>query len=142
MIEYISKFQGYAPIAQLDRVSGYEPEGRGFESLLACQSLQPVNSLFKRVCRFFCFAVAVKSALCVIMCVTVFKVPDYSGIFRNSIPSLSVALSKKIFVISCLQLIGFVSAIFSGLISLSVSVSDFVWYFEQILFLYRVDRFL
>lgn len=27
----------YAPIAQLDRVSGYEPEGRGFESLLACQ---------------------------------------------------------------------------------------------------------
>lgn len=26
----------YAPVAQLDRVSGYEPEGRGFESLLAC----------------------------------------------------------------------------------------------------------
>ena len=25
----------YAPVAQLDRVSGYEPEGRGFESLLA-----------------------------------------------------------------------------------------------------------
>ena len=29
----------YAPVAQLDRVSGYEPEGRGFESLLACQPL-------------------------------------------------------------------------------------------------------
>lgn len=29
--------KAYAPVAQLDRVSGYEPEGRGFESLLACQ---------------------------------------------------------------------------------------------------------
>ena len=27
----------HAPIAQLDRVFGYEPKGRGFESLLACQ---------------------------------------------------------------------------------------------------------
>ena len=26
-----------APVAQLDRVSGYEPEGRGFDSLLAHQ---------------------------------------------------------------------------------------------------------
>ena len=26
-----------APLAQLDRVSGYGPEGRGFESLKACQ---------------------------------------------------------------------------------------------------------
>ncbi len=25
----------YAPVAQLDRVFGYEPKGRGFESLLA-----------------------------------------------------------------------------------------------------------
>ena len=25
----------YAPVAQLDRVSGYEPEGQGFESLPA-----------------------------------------------------------------------------------------------------------
>ena len=25
----------HAPVAQLDRVSGYEPEGRGFESLQA-----------------------------------------------------------------------------------------------------------
>ena len=37
MLKYISKFTRYAPIAPLDRVSGYEPEGRGFESLLACQ---------------------------------------------------------------------------------------------------------
>ena len=27
----------YAPLAQLDRASGYGPEGRGFESLTACQ---------------------------------------------------------------------------------------------------------
>ena len=27
----------YAPLAQLDRVSGYGPEGQGFESLAACQ---------------------------------------------------------------------------------------------------------
>ena len=27
----------YAPLAQLDRVFGYEPKGRGFESLTACQ---------------------------------------------------------------------------------------------------------
>ena len=28
----------YAPVAQLDRVSGYEPEGQGFESLPARHS--------------------------------------------------------------------------------------------------------
>ena len=27
----------HAPVAQLDRVFGYEPKGQGFESLLACQ---------------------------------------------------------------------------------------------------------
>ena len=27
--------QNYAPVAQLDRVFGYEPKGQGFESLLA-----------------------------------------------------------------------------------------------------------
>ena len=43
MLKYISKFTRYAPIAQLDRVSGYEPEGRGFESLLACQKLMMVG---------------------------------------------------------------------------------------------------
>ena len=32
----------YAPVAQLDRVFGYEPKGRGFESLLAYQ----INRLF------------------------------------------------------------------------------------------------
>ena len=30
----------YAPIAQLDRVTGYEPVGRGFESLSAYQTVQ------------------------------------------------------------------------------------------------------
>ncbi len=30
----------YAPVAQLDRVSGYEPEGRAFESLRVRQSLR------------------------------------------------------------------------------------------------------
>ena len=35
----------YAPVAQLDRVTGYEPVGRGFESLPAyqktCKALLP-----------------------------------------------------------------------------------------------------
>ena len=30
--------QPHAPLAQLDRASGYGPEGRGFESLTACQN--------------------------------------------------------------------------------------------------------
>ena len=34
----------YAPVAQLDRVFGYEPKGRGFESLLAYQ----INRLFRK----------------------------------------------------------------------------------------------
>ena len=34
-----------APVAQLDRASGFEPEGRGFESLPACQSFQVVRPL-------------------------------------------------------------------------------------------------
>ena len=29
----------HAPLAQLDRASGYGPEGRGFESLTACQKI-------------------------------------------------------------------------------------------------------
>ena len=32
-----SQFRFGAPVAQLDRVSGYEPEGREFESLQARQ---------------------------------------------------------------------------------------------------------
>lgn len=31
----------YAPVAQLDRVPGYEPVGRGFESLRAYQKIAP-----------------------------------------------------------------------------------------------------
>lgn len=34
-----------APVAQLDRVPGYEPVGRGFESLQACQEKkQPLSA--------------------------------------------------------------------------------------------------
>lgn len=34
-----------APVAQLDRVFGYEPKGRGFESLLARQAKKSVTSV-------------------------------------------------------------------------------------------------
>ncbi len=34
----------YAPVAQLDRVFGYEPKGRGFESLLARHAKNRVNA--------------------------------------------------------------------------------------------------
>ena len=37
VFEQLRYSQLYAPVAQLDRVSGYEPEGRGFESLPAYQ---------------------------------------------------------------------------------------------------------
>ena len=36
----------YAPVAQLDRVFGYEPKGRGFESLLAHQKSTVFTVLF------------------------------------------------------------------------------------------------
>ena len=35
----------YAPLAQLDRVFGYEPKGRGFESLTACQKTKECIAL-------------------------------------------------------------------------------------------------
>ena len=38
MIAYDIILKLNAPVAQLDRVTGYEPVGRGFESLLAHQS--------------------------------------------------------------------------------------------------------
>ena len=38
VLYYISCLWGHAPLAQLDRASGYGPEGRGFESLTACHS--------------------------------------------------------------------------------------------------------
>ena len=37
MLEYDIILELNAPVAQLDRVTGYEPVGRGFESLLAHQ---------------------------------------------------------------------------------------------------------
>ena len=39
----------YAPVAQLDRVTGYEPVGRGFESLPAYQ-----KTCKALLYRFFC----------------------------------------------------------------------------------------
>ena len=36
----VHKKRKYAPVAQPDRVFGYEPKGRGFESLQACQPSQ------------------------------------------------------------------------------------------------------
>ena len=36
-------FRGCAPVAQLDRASGYEPEGRGFESLRAHHKILQIN---------------------------------------------------------------------------------------------------
>ena len=41
---YCTKIHNIASVAQLDRVFGYEPRGRGFESLLAYHScVQDVN---------------------------------------------------------------------------------------------------
>ena len=44
ILHFISRYaiiselsERHAPLAQLDRASGYGPEGRGFESLTACQ---------------------------------------------------------------------------------------------------------
>ena len=45
----------YAPLAQLDRVFGYEPKGQGFESLTACQNRGWIYSIL-----YFCYAVSVK----------------------------------------------------------------------------------
>ena len=44
----------YAPVAQLDRASGYGPEGLGFESLRAYHFLV-LTSLKAPVLRLFCF---------------------------------------------------------------------------------------
>ena len=48
----IVRRSGNAPLAQLDRVSGYGPEGRGFESLKACQ-----NKRSSRQGGPFCFGI-------------------------------------------------------------------------------------
>ncbi len=45
----------YAPLAQLDRASGYGPEGQGFESLTACQKspeIVEISGLFAICCIF------------------------------------------------------------------------------------------
>ena len=40
-------FKAHAPLAQLDRVFGYEPKGQGFESLAARQT-KPCKLMFAR----------------------------------------------------------------------------------------------
>ena len=50
IITKLSARQWYALLAQLDRASGYGPEGQGFESLGACQ--KPRN---RKVSGFFLF---------------------------------------------------------------------------------------
>ena len=44
---------GNAPLAQLDRVFGYEPKGRGFESLTARQSIHRTDRPRAGSCRSF-----------------------------------------------------------------------------------------
>jgi hypothetical protein len=47
--EYLELKKKYdAPVAQLDRVSGYEPGGREFESLRAHQFINPLHSKILR----------------------------------------------------------------------------------------------
>ncbi len=48
MVSYL--IVGYASVAQLDRVTGYEPVGRGFESLRMCQRQQMPSTRYL----FFC----------------------------------------------------------------------------------------
>ena len=44
----------YARLAQLDRASGYGPEGQGFESLIACQKGHPIrDGPFGMLCQGF-----------------------------------------------------------------------------------------
>ena len=55
----------YAPLAQLDRVSGYGPEGQGFESLTACQKQSDRHSavgFFVFLLNSFCAAQPVHPA--------------------------------------------------------------------------------
>ena len=58
MLIYICCLRGHAPLAQLDRASGYGPEGQEFESLAACQSeiIRTLSSLWEgrvRIIYFF-----------------------------------------------------------------------------------------
>ena len=45
MLAYDIILELNAPVAQLDRVTGYEPVGRGFESLLAHQRIYALCEL-------------------------------------------------------------------------------------------------
>ncbi len=51
------EFKRHAALAQLDRVLGYEPKGRGFESLTPCQ-----NKEITFVISLFCYGVTVERA--------------------------------------------------------------------------------
>ena len=47
LIKLMLKLVSYAPVAQPDRVTGYEPVGRGFESLPARDNCMAVGEEFK-----------------------------------------------------------------------------------------------
>ena len=58
----------HAPIAQLDRVFGYEPKGRGFESLLACQpSTSALKKLDYKSGFIFLFSFILKTLFCLML---------------------------------------------------------------------------
>jgi hypothetical protein len=48
----LAEFCRYAPVAQLDRVPGYEPGGREFESLRARQRIHRLKPGFPKTTRF------------------------------------------------------------------------------------------
>jgi hypothetical protein len=53
-VRVVYNFEKRAPLAQLDRASGYEPEGREFESLRAHHSFQLVTARTK-ILKIPCF---------------------------------------------------------------------------------------
>ena len=67
----------YAPVAQLDRVTGYEPVGRGFESLLAHHTLCPQMPDFTGFVGLLFF--------------TVFKKCHYLAFDSRFVPSVSMS---------------------------------------------------
>ena len=88
----------FAPVAQLDRVSGYEPEGRGFESLLAHHAnnrTKLCNNSFVRFC--YC-----KKTPCRVLCGSRKQsAPPPAGLFGGGAKAVAVIPYDKgeIFVV-------------------------------------------
>ena len=75
----------HAPVAQLDRVFGYEPKGRGFESLLAYQ----MNRFFRKdepVFLFFIFETNVKAV----------EKPSLNGFLSSVSACQNIAAAEKL----------------------------------------------